>query len=124
MARNTFTAQIEDYLFEIIRTGENGNIYRCLVLRADNQKIKVRDAWTWVHDNFNLRFGTQYDKEFLRKKYSYLRAKNRSKAVSKKEIQNKQTAKTFAEFRRVNNRTGGGPGIDPPDEDGVSIMFC
>ena len=66
MAR--FTAQMEDYLFEIIRTGENGNIYRCLVLRADNQKIKVRDAWTWVHDNFNLRFGTQYDKEFLRKK--------------------------------------------------------
>ena len=41
MARNTFTAQMEDYLFEIIRTGENGNIYRCLVLRADNQKIKM-----------------------------------------------------------------------------------
>ena len=39
MAR--FTAQMEDYLFEIIRTGENGNIYRCLVLRADNQKIKM-----------------------------------------------------------------------------------
>ena len=39
MAR--FTAQMEDYLFEIIRTGENGNIYRCLVLRVDNQKIKM-----------------------------------------------------------------------------------
>ena len=38
--------------------------------------------------------------------------------MSKKEIENKQTAKTFAEFRRVNNRTGGGPGMDPPDEDG------
>ena len=56
--------------------------------------------------------------EFLRKKYSYLPAKNRSKAVSKKEIENKQTAKAFAEFRCVNNRTGGGPGINPPDEDG------
>ena len=41
MARNTFTAQMEDYLDEIIQTGENGNIYRCLVLRADNQKIKM-----------------------------------------------------------------------------------
>ena len=30
----------------------------------------------------------------------------------------RQTAKAFAEFRCVNNRTGGGPGIDPPDEDG------
>ena len=39
---------MEEYLLEIIRTGENGNIYRCLVLKTDNQKLKVRDAWTWV----------------------------------------------------------------------------
>ena len=95
---------MEEYLLEIIRTGENGNIYRCLVLKTDNQKLKVRDAWTWVHNTFNLRFGTQFNKEFLRKKYSYLRAKTRSKAVSNKEVTNKQTAKTFAEFRRLNNR--------------------
>ena len=118
MAPNSFNKQMEEYLLEIIRTGENGNIYRCLVLKTDNQKLKVRDAWTWVHDTFNFRFGTQFNKEFLRKKYSYLRAKTRSKAVSNKEVRNKQTAKTFAEFRRLNNRTGGGPGIDPPDEDG------
>ena len=118
MAPNSFNKQMEEYLLEIIRTGENGNIYRCLVLKTDNQKLKVRDAWTWVHDTFNLRFGTQFNKEFLMKKYSYLRAKTRSKAVSNKEVRNKQTAKTFAEFRRLNNRTGGGPGIDPPDEDG------
>ena len=55
---------MEEYLLEIIRTGENGNIYRCLVLKTDNQKLKVRDAWTWVHDTFNLRFGTQFNKEF------------------------------------------------------------
>ena len=67
---------------DIIRNGEDGNIYRCLVLKSDNQKLKVRDAWTWVHRNFNLRFGTQITKEFLRKKYSYLRAKARTKAVS------------------------------------------
>ena len=54
----------------------------------------------------------------MRKKYSCLRAKARTKAVSEREVQNKRTAKTFAQFRRVNNRTGGGPGIDPPDEDG------
>ena len=100
----------------IIRNGEDGNIYRCLVLKSDNQKLKVRDAWTWVHGNLNLRFGTQFTKEFLRKKYSYLRAKARTKAVSEREVQNKRTAKTFAQFRRVNNQTGGGPGIDPPDE--------
>ena len=73
MAPNSFNKQMEEYLLEIIRTGENGNIYRCLVLKTDNQKLKVRDAWTWVHDTFNLRFGTQFNKEFLRKKYSYLR---------------------------------------------------
>ena len=41
----------------LLETGRTaGNIYRCLVLRSDNQKLKVRDAWTWVHGNFNLRF--------------------------------------------------------------------
>ena len=72
MGPNSFNKQMEEYLLEIIRTGENGNIYRCLVLKTDNQKLKVRDAWTWIHDTFNLRFGTQFNKEFLRKKYSYL----------------------------------------------------
>ena len=109
---------MEDYLQHIIRIGEDGNIYRCIVLKTDNQKLKVRDAWTWVTNNFNLRFGTQITKEFLRKKYSYLRTKTRTKAVFEREQENKRTAKTFAEFRRVNNQTGGGPGIDPPDEDG------
>ena len=118
MARNISSAEMEKYLLHIIRNGEDGNIYRCLVLKSDNQKLKVRDAWTWVHNNFDLCFGTQFHKEFLRKKYSYLRAKTRPKAVSEREIQNKQMAKTFAEFRRVNNQTGEGPGIDPPDEDG------
>ena len=64
MARISFNKQMEEYLFDIIRTGEDGNIYRCLVLKSDNQKLKVR------------------------------------------------------EFRRLNNSTGGGPGVDPPDEDG------
>ena len=118
MTRFVFNTEMEEHLMDIIRNGEDGNIYRCLVLKSDNQKLKVRDAWTWVHRNFNLRFGTQITKEFLRKKYSYLRAKARTKAVSEREVQNKRTAKTFAQFRRVNNRTGGGPGIDPPDEDG------
>ena len=55
---------------------------------------------------------------YFEKKFSYLRTKDRSKAVSEKEKENKKTAKTLAEFRRINNKTGGGPGIDPPDEDG------
>ena len=118
MAKNIFTAEMEDYLLRSIRNGEDGNIYRCLVLKSDNQKIKVRDAWTWVQNNFNLRFGTQLSKEILRKKFYYLRSKTRAKAVSDREQEVKKTAKTFAEFRRVNNQTGGGPGIDPPDEDG------
>ena len=63
MARHNFTADMEDYLQHIIRIGEDGNIYRCIVLKTDNQKLKVRDAWTWVTNNFNLRFGTQITKE-------------------------------------------------------------
>ena len=46
MARNSFNKQMEQYLLDIIRTGEDGNIYRCLVLKTDNQKLKVRDAWS------------------------------------------------------------------------------
>ena len=89
------------------------------MLRTDNQKLKVRDAWTWVQNNFNLRFGTESTKDALRKKFSYLRTKNRTKAVLEKEEKNKKkTAKTFAEFQRFNSKTGGGPGIDPPNEDG------
>ena len=118
MARVIFNSEMEQYLLNLVRNGEDGNIYRCLVLRSDNQKLKVRDAWTWVHDNFNRRFGTQIPRDILRKKFYYLRTKDRSKAVSEKEKENKKTAKTLAEFRRINNKTGGGPGIDPPDEDG------
>ena len=118
MARVHFNSEMEQYLLNLVRNGEDGNIYRCLVLRSDNQKLKVRDAWTWVHDNFNRRFGTQIPRDILRKKFYYLRTKDRSKAVSEKEKENKKTAKTLAEFRRINNKTGGGPGIDPLDEDG------
>ena len=79
----------------------------------------MKDAWTWVHNNINLRFGTQFYKEILRKKFSYLRKQIDPKLSQKKKKQNKKkTAKTFAEFQRFNSKTGGGPGIDPPNEDG------
>ena len=63
---------MEDYL---LRSGEDGNNY--LVLKSDNQILQVRNAWTWVQNNFNLRFGTQLTKEILRKKFYYLRAHNK-----------------------------------------------
>ena len=95
MAKNIFTAEMEDYLLRSIRNGEDGNIYRCLVLKSDNQKIKVRDAWTWVQNNFNLRFGTQLSKEILRKKFYYLRSKTRAKAVSDREQEVKKNCQNF-----------------------------
>ena len=77
MARVIFNSEMEQYLLNLVRNGEDGNIYRCLVLRSDNQKLKVRDAWTWVHNSFNRRFGTQIPKDILRKKFSYLRRRVR-----------------------------------------------
>ena len=68
MARAQFTSQMEEHLLHLVRNGEDGNIYRCLVLRTDTQKLKLRDAWTWVHHNFNLRLGTQIPREILREK--------------------------------------------------------
>ena len=48
---------MEDYLQHIINIGEDGNIYRCIVLKTDNQKLKVRDAWTWdIGKFFNTDF--------------------------------------------------------------------
>ena len=122
MARAQFTSQMEEHLLHLVRNGEDGNIYRCLVLRSDNQKLKVRDAWTWVHNSFNRRFGTQIPRDILRKKFSYLRTKNRSKAVSEKEKENKKTAKTLAEFRRINNKTGGYNTTCPRSSDRVSRL--
>ena len=92
MARVHFNSEMEQYLLNLVRNGEDGNIYRCLVLRSDNQKLKVRDAWTWVHDNFNRRFGTQIPRDILRKKFYYLRTKDRSKAVAEKEKENKKNS--------------------------------
>ena len=89
MARIIFNSEMqEEYLLHLVRNGEDGAIYRSLVLRTDNQKLKVKDAWTWVHNNFNLRFGTEFSKDVQRKKFSYLQTKNRSKAVTEKEEKN------------------------------------
>ena len=95
MARVIFNSEMEEYLLHLVTNGEDGAIYRCLVLKTDNQKLKVRDAWTWVQNHFNLRFGTESTKDALRKKFSYLRTKNRTKAVLEKEEKNKKNCQNI-----------------------------
>ena len=122
IARANFNSEMKEYLLHLVRNGEDGAIYRCLVLRADNQKLKVRDAWTWVHNNYNLRFGTQFSKDVLRKQFSYLRTKNRSKVVTEKEEKNKKLTKHLRSFGGSTARLEQGLGsIHPMRAERISL---
>ena len=99
MPAKIFTPEMEEFLEHLIRTGLKGRIYEVIVLRKANQKIKLRDAWTFVQNKFNQKFQSDITKPVLQKKYSNMVLRRRKKAVSS--------------FEKT--KTGkGGPGILPP----------
>ena len=115
MPAKIFTPEMEEFLEHLIRTGLKGRIYEVIVLRKANQKIKLRDAWTFVQNKFNQKFQSDITKPVLQKKYSNMVLRRRKKAVSSFE---KTRAKTMGQFCRENSKTGkGGPGILPPEFD-------
>ena len=96
-----FTAHMIKYLDSLIN---DGPFYGVIVLKNTNKRSKQRDAWTYVTNKFNEFFGTNFDNELVRKKYTYEQNKVRKKAVARVEF---EKAKSFTEFKRVNNKTGG-----------------
>ena len=106
-----FTAHMIKYLYELINYGPYRGV---IVLKNTNKRSKQRDAWTYVTNKFNEFFDTTFDNELVRKKYTYEQNKVRKKAIARVE---QKKAKSFNEFKRVNNKTGGGPGLLPPDID-------
>ena len=106
-----FTKHMLKYLDTLINDGPYHGV---IVLKNTNKRSKQRDAWSYVTHNFNKFFGTSFETELVRKKYGYEKSKVRKKAVARVEF---QKAKSFTEFKRVNNQTGGGAGLLPPDID-------
>ena len=91
-----FTAHMIKYLDSLIN---DGPFYGVIVLKNTNKRSKQRDAWTYVTNKFNEFFGTNFDNELVRKKYTYEQNKVRKKAVARVEF---EKAKSFTEFKRVN----------------------
>ena len=82
MARFVFNTEMEEHLMHIIRNGEDGNIYRCLVLRSDNQKLKVRYAWNWVHGNSYHIIVAEWEYLFIHSSPTHTAAAVKAKAAN------------------------------------------
>ena len=52
MPAKIFTSEMEELLEQLILTGLKGRIYDIIVLRKANQKMKLRDAWTFVQNKY------------------------------------------------------------------------
>ena len=93
----------------------NDGLYHGVIEKKNtNKRCKQRDAWTYVTHNFNKFFSTTFDNELVQKKYTHDKNKVQKKAVARVEF---QKAKSFSEFKRVNNQTGSGAGLLPPNLD-------
>ena len=58
---------MEEFLEQLILTGLKGRIFDLIVLRKANQKMKLRDTWTFVQNKFNPKFQSEIAKQVIKK---------------------------------------------------------